>query len=40
MPPGDLRYYRNFQDSDEGFFSLERGTLEFTRATVGLALRF
>lgn len=37
---GDFRHFRSLQDSDEGFFSLERGTLEFTRATVGLALRF
>ena len=37
---GDLRYYRNFQDSDEGFFSLEPGTLEFSRATAALVVRF
>lgn len=37
---GDVRYFRSLQDSDEGFFSLEPGTLEFSRATVGLALRF
>lgn len=37
---GDVRYFRSLQESDEGFFSLESGTLEFSRATVGLALRF
>lgn len=37
---GDVRYFRNFQESEEGFFSLEPGTLEFGRGTVGLVFRF
>lgn len=37
---GDFRYFRSFQDSDEGFFSLEPGTLEYSRATAALVFRF
>lgn len=37
---GDVRYFRSFQDSEEGFLSLEAGQLEFSRATAALVFRF
>lgn len=37
---GDVRYFRNFQKSDEGIFAFEAGTFNFTRATLGAVLRF
>lgn len=36
----DVRYFRNFQKSEEGIFSFEEGTFHFTRATLGAVLRF
>lgn len=36
----DFRYFRNFQQSEDGIFQLEPGTFNFTRATVGAVLRF
>ena len=38
---GDIRYFRSFQESTGGyFFSVEPGTLNFTRASVGAVFRF
>ncbi len=36
----DLRYFRNFQKSNEGIFTFEEGTFHFTRATLGAVFRF
>ncbi len=37
---GEYRYFRNFQKDDGGVLSLAPGTFHFSRATVGVVLRF
>ena len=36
----DYRYFRNFQKDDERTFPIDLGTFDFSRATVGVVLRF
>jgi len=37
---GDYRYYRNFQKDDGGFLGFDTGTFNFSRASVGIVLRW
>ena len=37
---GEYRYFRNFEKDDGSVLSLARGTFHFSRATVGIVLRF
>lgn len=37
---GDYRYYRNFQKDDQGFLGFDTGTFSFSRASVGIVLRW
>jgi opacity protein-like surface antigen len=37
---GDYRYYRNFKKDEQGFLGFDTGTFNFSRASVGIVIRF
>jgi opacity protein-like surface antigen len=37
---GDYRYYRNFKKDEGGFLGFDTGTFNFSRASIGVVIRF